>query len=458
MAYRVAWTIVRDPTVTILYISSTANLAEKQLKMIKDILTSKWVSHFWPDLINEEEGKREKWTSSEISVDHPLRKDEGIRDPTIFTGGLTTSMTGLHCTHACLDDIVVQENAYTEEGREKVRMAYSLLASIESADAREWVTGTRYHPKDLYQDLQEMEEDIYDGHGNVIDTKPVYEIFERKVEDKGDGTGEFLWPRQMRSDGKWFGFDETILAKKKAKYLNKTQFYAQYYNDPNVYGNSDITREKFQYYDKAHLSRVNGKWSVMGKPVNVFAAIDFAFSVRDGADYTAIVVVGMDADRHVYVLDIDRFKTDRISECFNHIRNLHIKWDFRKLRTEMNVGQKMIAKELKENYITPHGLALTIDEHFPTRMDGTKEERIAAVLQHRYDNKSMWHYRGGNCQILEEELMQKHPAHDDIKDALTSATEIAVPPMHAGRFNASSPEARGKVIYSNRFGGIAYRG
>ena len=39
-AYRVAWRITKDPTLRILYISSTANLAEKQLKFIKDILTS----------------------------------------------------------------------------------------------------------------------------------------------------------------------------------------------------------------------------------------------------------------------------------------------------------------------------------------------------------------------------------------------------------------------------------
>lgn len=457
MAYRTAWTIVKDPTATFLYISSTANLAEKQLKMIKDILTSKWVSIYWPDLVNKDEGKRERWTASEISVDHPRRKEEGIRDPTVFTGGLTSSMTGMHCSHAVLDDIVVQENAYTEDGREKVRMAYSLLASIEHADAREWVVGTRYHPKDLYQDLQEMSEDIFDSSGNVIDTRPVYEVFERKVEDRGDGTGEFLWPRQMRSDGKWFGFDDKILAKKKAKYLDKTQYYAQYYNDPNVYGNSDITPDKFQYYDKAHLVRVNGKWQVMGKIVNIFAAIDFAFSKATAADYTAIVVIGIDSDRNVYVLDIDRFKTDRISECFDHIRSLHVKWDFRKLRAEMTVGQSMITRELKEMYIRPLGLALSIDEYFPTRMEGSKEERIAAVLQHRYDNKSMWHYRGGNCQLLEEELMQKHPPHDDIKDSLAAAVDIAIPPIHSGRMHGTSV-TRGNVVYNSRFGGVAYRG
>ena len=111
IAYRVAWEITRHPEVTILYISSTANLAEKQLKAIQDILTSKIYARYWPEMVNLQEGKREKWTTGEISVDHPKRKQEGVRDPTIFTAGLTTSITGLHCDIAVLDDVIVQENA-----------------------------------------------------------------------------------------------------------------------------------------------------------------------------------------------------------------------------------------------------------------------------------------------------------------------------------------------------------
>src|ERR1700719_3351803 len=39
IAYRVAWELTKDPTLRILYISSTSNLATKQLKFIKDIIT-----------------------------------------------------------------------------------------------------------------------------------------------------------------------------------------------------------------------------------------------------------------------------------------------------------------------------------------------------------------------------------------------------------------------------------
>lgn len=451
MAYRVAWEITRNPAVTILYISSTANLAEKQLKMIKDILTTKSYRRYWPEMVHPDEGKREKWTNSEIAVDHPKRKEEGVRDPTVFTGGLTTSLTGLHCNVAVLDDVVVQENAYTEEGREKVKAQYSLLASIESADAKEWVVGTRYHPDDLYAALLDMEVSTYDvSSGEETGTDYVYESFVQVVEDNGDGRGEFLWPRQQRGDGAWFGFNSSILAKKKAQYLDKTQFFAQYYNNPNALQNARIDGTRFQYFDRSQVVRIAGKWQVRGQPVNVCAAMDFAFSLSSRADYTCIVVVGVDGNGMIYVLDIDRFRTDKISEMFEHIRAMHVKWDFRKIRCEMTQAQSAVVREIKDQYIRPESLALSIDEYYPTRHEGAKDERIAACLEPRYENLSIMHYRGGNCQLLEEELTASKPAHDDIKDALASAVSIAVVPKNKSR---DRPALR--IVGHSRFGGVA---
>lgn len=453
IAFRVAWYITRHPDCRILYISATSNLAEKQLKFIKDILTSSIYTRYWPDMIHPEEGKREKWTNSEISVDHPKRKEEGIRDPTVFTGGLTTSLTGLHCDVAVLDDVVIYENAYTEEGRSKVKSQYSLLSSIEGADAEEWVCGTRYHPKDLYSELLNMREEIFDDDGEIIDEEPIYEIFERQVEDAGDGTGQFLWPRAQRSDGKWFGFDRKVLAKKRGQYLDRTQFRAQYYNDPNDPGDMRVSRDKFQYYDKRWLSYNGSAWFYKDRKLNVFASADFAYTANKRSDYTAIAVVGVDFEHNVYVLDISRFKTTKISEIYDEILTLHVKWDFKRIGCEVTSGQKMIVQELKDMYIRPNGLLLSVHEIKNSRSEGTKRERIDAILEPRYDNMSIWHFKGGNCEILEDELTMEHPPHDDCMDALASALTIAVPPTgNSGR----NPGRRGTVVTHSRFGGVAW--
>lgn len=450
IAYRVAWELTKEPTLRILYISATANLAEKQLGFIKGILTSEIYTRYWPDHVNADEGKRTRWTNSEIMLDHPDRKKENVRDPSVFTGGLTTSLTGMHCDIAVLDDIVVYENAYTGEGRNKVKSQYSLLSSIEGADAREWVVGTRYHPADLYNDLLQMVEDQYDDEGNKIGDENIYEIFEKPVEDNGDGTGQMLWPRTQRKDGKWFGFDIRVLAKKRGQYLDKGQFRAQYYNDPSDPDNVPVGRDKFQYYDRKHLRQDNGYWFYRDSKLNVFAAVDFAFSLSKKADYTAIVVIGIDAENNVYVLDIDRFKTDRISDYFQHIFDLSTKWSFRKMRAETTVAQVAIVKQLKE-LVKQHGLSISIEEYRPNKSQGNKQERIASALEPRYDNLSMWHYRGGNTQILEEELSSRNPPHDDVIDALASVVDMAIKPSRSVR------RVRDNVVqFNSRFGGVSF--
>lgn len=449
VAYRVAWELTKDPTLRVLYISATANLAEKQLGFIKSILTSEIYRRYWPLHVHPEEGKRKKWTNSEIYLDHPKREQEKVRDPSVFTAGLTTSITGLHCDIAVLDDVVVSENALTQEGREKVKAQYSLLSSIEGANAREWVVGTRYHPKDLYNDLMSMTEDVFGEDGDIIGNEPIYEIMEKAVEDRGDGTGEFLWPRQQRKDGKWFGFDQKILSKKRGQYLDRGQFRAQYYNDPSDPDNIPVPKDKIQYYERKFLKQENGYWFYRGARLNVFAAVDFAFSLSKKADYTAIVVIGIDAGNNIYVLDIARFKTDRIKGYFDEILRLSNKWSFRKLRAEVTVAQAAVVRQIKE-LIREAGLAISIDEFRPQK--GTKQERISAILEPRYDNLQIWHYRGGECQTLEEELSTRNPAHDDVIDAFASAVDLAVKPSR----NTMAKRSNNIVWANNKFRGSTF--
>ena len=96
-----AWVITRHPEVTILYVSATAELAQTQLYAVQNILGSTLYRRYFPEYVNPQEGKRERWSSVKLSIDHPKRKEEAIRDATISTAGLTTNTTGWHA------DIVV---------------------------------------------------------------------------------------------------------------------------------------------------------------------------------------------------------------------------------------------------------------------------------------------------------------------------------------------------------------
>lgn len=418
-----AWVITRNPEVTMLYVSATAELAETQLYAIQNILGSSLYQRFFPEYVNPQEGKRDKWTSKKINVDHPKRAKEGIRDATIATAGLTTNTTGWHADIVVADDLVVPENAYTEDGREAVSKKSSQFTSIRNSGGFTMACGTRYHPTDIYYTWKNQVFDVYDDEGIKTDQQAVWDVKEYAVEIDNI----FTWPRAIREDGKAFGFDVQTLARIRAEYSDRVQFYAQYYNDPNDPGSERISREKFQYYNPRKLKKEGSKWFYNDKKLNVYAAVDFAFSLSKAADFTAIVVIGVDSDGNYYVLDIDRFKTDRTLEYFKHVLSLHTKWRFNKLRAEVSVAQKVIVNSIKE-YAKKEGLSLSVDEYRPTRSEGSKEERIEAALGHLYDNLQVWHLEGGWTNVLEEELVLARPSHDDIKDALASAVSIAITP------------------------------
>jgi predicted phage terminase large subunit-like protein len=423
-----AWMVMRHPEITILYVSATAELAITQLYAIKNILDGNAFKKYWPEYINPEVGKREKWSATKIIIDHPKRKEQAIRDATITIAGLTTNTTGWHADVICADDLVVPENAYTEEGRESVSKKASQFTSIRNAGGFTIAAGTRYHPSDIYYVWRNQITELYDPQGEPAGKELVWDIKEYAVEEDGI----FLWPRVVRDDNKMFGFNMSVLARIKAEYSDRTQFYAQYYNDPNDPDSNRIGREVFQYYNPKLLRKDGSVWYFNGNKLNVYAAVDFAYSLSKEADYTAIVVIGIDSDGNIYVLDIDRFKSFKTIEYFQHIVALHSKWNFRKINVEVTAAQKTISESIKD-FVKKNGLRLTIEEFRPSREQGSKEQRIAAVLEHRYENGEVWHFEGGWTQILEDELILSRPPHDDIKDAMASAVSVAVPPARSAK-------------------------
>ena len=181
------------------------------------------------------------------------------------------------------------------------------------------------------------------------------------------------------------------------------------------------------------------------------ASIDFAYSNRKSADYTAIVVVGVDSDNNIYVLDINRFQTDRISDYFKELLAMHNRWGFRKLMAETTAAQQAIVRSLKQDFFAPHGLMIRVEEVKPTKHEGSKEERMEAVLVPRYENQQVFHYKGGNTQVLEDELVSNNPPHDDVKDALATAIEGCIRPS-----KGFQKRQEGNVHYHPRFGGRSF--
>jgi hypothetical protein len=178
----------------------------------------------------------------------------------------------------------------------------------------------------------------------------------------------------------------------------------------------------FQYYNQEFIKKIDGYWCYNGHQLAIFAAMDFAFSLTNIADYTVLIVIGLDHDGNIYILDIQRKRTNKTKEYYAMLYRAQQKWGFKKLRAEVTAAQEVIVERLKDD-IRTDGLLL---------------------------NNSVWHYAGGLCETLEQELIMHNPPHDDIKDALHSVFGIMKAPMarrHATR--------RSNVVTHARFGGVA---
>lgn len=442
-----AWMITKHPDTTIIYVSATEKLAIKQMYSIQQMMETPEYQLLWPEMIHPEKGKREKWAATEFNVDHPLRKAMGVRDATCMVGSVGSNTTGLHCGILIYDDLVVPENAYTPLGRETVSDAYSQFASVANPGAIIKAVGTRYTEKDIYVEIEHEVEPIYDNEGNWLRDDKIWEVKEHKVEDKGDGSGTFLWPRSQHTlTKKWEGFNRQVLARIKATYKNQAHFFAQYYNDPNDPDSNRMSYSKFQYYDPKYLKFLEGSWHFSGKSLRLFSACDFAYTDSAKSDFTAIVVIGVDEENMVYILDLDRYKTTKYSVHYDRMLLMAQKWRLRKMHCESNAGANMIVEAVKDR-VREEGGSLIVDAK-PAPTDKNKAERIAAVLEPRYEMASVWHGPSSLISSLEDELVLARPAHDDLKDALAQALLIARPPM-----NASSRKVVSIRTHS-RFGGM----
>lgn len=443
-----AWWITKHPDTTILYVSATEDLAISQLYAIKTILESDVYRKYWPDMIHPDEFKREEWSARNIMVDHPLRKQMGVRDRTVAARAIGGNTTGLHCDVLIFDDIVVPSNAYTQLGRDSVAASYSQFSSVLNPGGTIKAVGTRYHPKDIYAVMKDEKVEIFNDDGDIIGEEPTFQILERAVHDSD---GNFLWPRSMHSETKrWYGFDQKTLARIRAKYLaagERTQYFAQYFNEPNDPESNRVSLDKFMYYDRDRLTSSGGVWYYDGSPLAIYAGADLAFTTGERSDYTAFAVIGINPEGYIFILDLVMFKTKKYERYYQTLETLYDKWEFKKIRIESNAGANIIVEYVKDR-TREEGRAIVI-EGKAARQD--KVERTAAILEPRYENNTIWHFRGGLINEYEEQLILARPAHDDVKDAVSIAVEISKVPKNMGGRNKSSRGS--KIVTHARFGG-----
>jgi hypothetical protein len=459
-----AWKLTTKPWWTFLYVSSNPGLAKEQLDVVEQIFKSDRHRYLWPDMLNyvrDRDGSWKHkplygWTQDAIRVDHPARKVRQIRDPSVRATSAKSSKTGYHCNEIIFDDLVTDENYGSDAEQEEVIKCYKNCMKIATTGSLAKAVGTRYGDDDLYALITELTIPEFDEDGEVTGEEPMWSVFERVVEDSPNRTGDgnFLWPRMYIPElDDWFGFDARELAIKKKNLTldgEMSSFYAQYYNDPNDSEMERINRSHFQYMEPKHLEKTDFGWEYAGEKLKLVAAMDLAFSTKSKKrDYTAIAVVGMDKHGKVYVLDLDRFQTDKFEVFYERAIQMYSHWGFRELYVETNNGGGLVAEHIKTQ-VRKEGGSLEVKGQ-PAPNDKSKDYRVLQILEPRYRNGDVLHNKIGLIRQLEEELRQPRPKNDDLKDAVAFAVGEIKKPLGSGI--AQKKKRLTEALRGSRFGG-----
>jgi predicted phage terminase large subunit-like protein len=183
-------------------------------------------------------------------------------------------------------------------------------------------------------------------------------------------------------------------------------------------------RAYFRYYD------------VQPPGLSVYTAVDLAISLKPGADYSAVVTMGVNSDGHWLVLDVEYGRYDP-TQTMDAVFSAVEKWRPLCVGIEAVAYQSALAHFIQREMPKRNKFFRVV----PLKAEKKKELRIDA-MQPRFASGSVW-FRAGAAWLekIEQELLTyPHGAHDDVIDALAYMEQIAAAPV--GSANGSWPSRK----------------
>jgi predicted phage terminase large subunit-like protein len=388
---RVLQKIASDPSSRILIANATHNLACSFLTEVKRHLKfNDKFKMFWGDLAKD----APIWSQNQITLSSSRRKE-----PTVTAMGVESNMTSQHYDMIIMDDLVNAEYVNTQDQIQKTINFYKETLNLLEPNGEVIIIGTRWHDSDLYGW-------IMDRDNNVISD---FETFIRKSYEGSLSTDEefkALFPKKF--------------SRKHLKKLYEQQgpyiFSCQYQNDPIPAEDADFRRDWFKYYDPTELK---------GRLMNKFVMIDPAISTEKDADYTAIVTVGVDEHKLIYILDVVR-KRMKPSDIFDEVFKIWANYKPVVIGIEDVAFQKSLQYSLSEE-MHKRNIYLPLK---PLRPAGRNKDQRIRGLQPLYANGRVLHGKHlTQIRNLEDELLRfPRGKHDDIIDAMGYMLDIPIFP------------------------------
>jgi hypothetical protein len=150
--------ILKNPNVRILIANAVWDIARSFLREITGFLTDK---SLLSEIYGKFDGPGSKFTQDQITVSQ--RSIGTIKEPTISTAGVETSLTGSHYNIMIMDDLVEENNVSTADQIRKIIRFYQNSLDLLDPGGQILVVGTRWSEGDLYGHLITSEMDSLNG-------------------------------------------------------------------------------------------------------------------------------------------------------------------------------------------------------------------------------------------------------------------------------------------------------
>ena len=293
--------------------SNTEKQAVKLLAKIQDqIMKNDKLAHMRPGLTK---GKRTKWSATEAETPGGQ----------IYALGYGTSVRGAHPYLVICDDILTDENMYSENTRKRaIEYFKSAVTNLIRVGGKIVVVGTPFHTSDLYGYLKKNSE-------------YTFRVFPAIGKDK-DGNDESLWPARYPLE----------LLRAREREIGKLSFSREFQCNP-----LDDSASLFPF---KVLSKCYDDTATLPRTFNggeVFMGVDVAISAEIEADGTSIITIYVDELKNIWLLDVFYEFGINMKQQQDVLKDLAFRYNPTRIFVESNAYQKALFDELKRTTNLP---------------------------------------------------------------------------------------------------------
>ena len=429
--------LLNDPNDTILILSQERGYAMKILGQIK----AKMSESDELIAINGQDFKMSwGWKEYEIFVNG--RTDwSSSKEPSIGTAGIDSVKAGPHPRKIILDDPETEDNTSSEEACGKLVDNYKKLSPMLKQGGQMIVIGTPYSFDGIYYYILENPAELRHYEILVGQARKASGILpkvgKRFIHLPEGEEGTLLMPQVLTKE---------YLDDEEAK--DPWFFAGQYLLSLATGEAAEFKREWFRYYLPEELP----------EKLKIYILLDPAISQRATADYTCIMVIGIDELNNIYILKVIRARMDP-AEIINTFYDLFYHYHPYKMGIETNGFQYLLKWHFDQEGKKRGRLPIFELKHYGKQ---TKASRIRALIK-PYKEGRIYHLAGDKDKtrvhveqrILESELLHWNPkkksSHDDVPDTEAMFLEMSTP--RSKKRKRRCPRCGGEDLIHLRSGG-----